>query len=88
MKYFNKRFTKRRFQKFCGWKHQIFFDQFSIYHQKAAAQRYSVTETLNSCPDEIAFRRGLIDADQLRRLAEPQFNSGYGAYLLKILDQK
>ncbi len=38
-----------------------------------------------ACIEEIAFRLGLIDAGQLRRLAEPLRKNGYGQYLLKIL---
>ncbi len=37
------------------------------------------------CPEEVAFRRGWITAEQLQRLAEPQQKSGYGAYLLQVL---
>lgn len=37
-----------------------------------------------SCPEEIAFRRGFIDADQLRVLAEPLKKTGYGQYLLNL----
>lgn len=37
-----------------------------------------------SCPEEIAFRRGFIDADQLRLLAEPLKKTGYGQYLLNL----
>ncbi|HAS1783295.1 TPA: glucose-1-phosphate thymidylyltransferase RfbA [Enterobacter cloacae] len=37
-----------------------------------------------SCPEEIAFRRGFIDADQLRMLAEPLKKTGYGQYLLNL----
>jgi glucose-1-phosphate thymidylyltransferase len=37
------------------------------------------------CPEEIAFASGFIDATQLRALAEPLGNSGYGAYLLDLL---
>jgi glucose-1-phosphate thymidylyltransferase len=37
------------------------------------------------CPEEIAFASGFIDAVQLRTLAEPLGNSGYGAYLLDLL---
>jgi glucose-1-phosphate thymidylyltransferase len=40
------------------------------------------------CPEEIAFASGLIDASQLRALAEPLGNSGYGAYLLDLLGQQ
>jgi glucose-1-phosphate thymidylyltransferase len=37
------------------------------------------------CIEEIAFREGFIDADQLGRLAEPLRKSGYGEYLLGLL---
>jgi len=36
--------------------------------------------------EEIAFRLGYIDVDQLRQLAEPLASSGYGAYLHQIAD--
>ncbi|MBC8113002.1 MAG: glucose-1-phosphate thymidylyltransferase RfbA [Candidatus Saccharimonas sp.] len=39
-----------------------------------------------ACPEEIAWRMGHITADQLRRLAEPLKNSGYGQYLLELID--
>ncbi|MDB3994076.1 glucose-1-phosphate thymidylyltransferase RfbA, partial [Gammaproteobacteria bacterium] len=38
------------------------------------------------CPEEIALREKLIDSDQLRILAEELKKSGYGQYLLDILD--
>lgn len=38
-------------------------------------------------PEEIAWRRGFIDEDGLRRRAETLMKSGYGAYLLSILEQ-
>lgn len=41
-----------------------------------------------SCPEEIAWRQGWIDADQLRRLAAPLAKSGYGQYLQRIVDEK
>jgi len=37
------------------------------------------------CIEEVAFREGLIDADQLRSLAGPMRSSGYGEYLLDVL---
>jgi len=40
-----------------------------------------------ACPEEIAFRRHLIDADQIRRLAEPLNKNAYGQYLLQLLDE-
>lgn len=41
-----------------------------------------------ACPEEIAYRSGYISAQQLRELAEPLKNNGYGKYLLQILDDK
>jgi glucose-1-phosphate thymidylyltransferase len=38
-----------------------------------------------ACPEEIAWRMGYIDGDQLAQLAAPLKNSGYGDYLLQIL---
>ncbi len=40
-----------------------------------------------SCIEEIAYRKGFIDAEQLRSLALPLANSGYGDYLLDILEE-
>lgn len=40
-----------------------------------------------SCPEEIAFNKGFIDAGQLRKLAEPFKKNGYGLYLLGLLNQ-
>jgi len=38
------------------------------------------------CPEEIAYRKGFITADQLRALAQPLLKSGYGEYLLRVLE--
>ncbi|PTT46142.1 glucose-1-phosphate thymidylyltransferase RfbA [Aeromonas sp. HMWF016] len=38
-----------------------------------------------ACLEEIAFRRGFIDADQLRALANQLATNGYGQYLLRLL---
>ncbi|MEJ2218804.1 MAG: glucose-1-phosphate thymidylyltransferase RfbA [Gemmatimonadota bacterium] len=38
-------------------------------------------------PEEIAFRMGWIDEGQLRVLAEPLRKSGYGEYLIQILER-
>jgi len=40
-----------------------------------------------ACPEEIAFLHGWIDAEQIRRLAEPLRKSGYGEYLLQLLSR-
>ncbi len=39
------------------------------------------------CPEELAWRRGFIDDAQLERLAAPLAKSGYGTYLLSLLDR-
>jgi glucose-1-phosphate thymidylyltransferase len=38
-----------------------------------------------ACVEEIAFRMGYIDADQLETLARPLLKNGYGQYLLDII---
>ncbi|MCQ0029468.1 glucose-1-phosphate thymidylyltransferase [Burkholderia glumae] len=38
-----------------------------------------------ACPEEIAYRRQWIDAEQLTRLAEPLAKNGYGRYLKNLL---
>ena len=38
------------------------------------------------CPEEVAWRRGWIEDKQLVRLAEPLEKSGYGKYLLELLE--
>ena len=38
------------------------------------------------CIEEIAWRRGFIDDAQLQELARPLQKSGYGDYLLALLD--
>jgi len=40
------------------------------------------------CPEEIAYRSGYITAEQLTDLAQPLLKSGYGAYLLRMLEEK
>ncbi|MFZ5506567.1 MAG: glucose-1-phosphate thymidylyltransferase RfbA, partial [Pseudomonadota bacterium] len=37
-----------------------------------------------SCPEEIAWRQGWIDSEQLKKIATPLAKSGYGQYLLRI----
>ena len=41
-----------------------------------------------SCPEEIAYRLGWIDAAQLERLAQPLAKNGYGQYLLRLLKER
>ena len=39
------------------------------------------------CPEEVAWRQGWINDGELERLAEPLFKSGYGSYLLQMLQE-
>ena len=39
-------------------------------------------------PEEIAYRLGWIDAEQLRALAAPMANNAYGRYLLGLIDRR
>jgi glucose-1-phosphate thymidylyltransferase len=40
-----------------------------------------------ACVEEVAYRMGYIDAEQVHRLAEPMQNNGYGQYLYQILKE-
>lgn len=41
-----------------------------------------------ACIEEVAYRMGFIDADQVRALAEPLSKNGYGEYLLEIVKER
>jgi glucose-1-phosphate thymidylyltransferase len=43
---------------------------------------------LVGCPEEIAYTKGFIDAQHLRRLAAQYGNSAYGRYLFLLLDER
>ena len=55
----------------------------------AAAHFIETVETRQALkiasPEEVAYRMGFIDADELERLAAPLKKSGYGEYLLRVL---
>ncbi len=40
-----------------------------------------------ACPEEIAWRAGYIDSEQLVRMAQPMKSNGYGQYLLNLLEE-
>ena len=39
------------------------------------------------CPEEVAWRQGWITGDELNQLAQPLKKSGYGSYLLNMLEE-
>ena len=39
-----------------------------------------------ACLEEIAYRKGWIEAEQLKGLAQPMIKNQYGQYLLKLLE--
>ena len=41
-----------------------------------------------ACPEEIAFRKGWVDAAQLEALAQPMLKNLYGQYLMSVLKEK
>ena len=41
-----------------------------------------------ACPEELAYRAGWIDRDQLLALAQPMLKSGYGSYLTQIANSQ
>jgi len=41
-----------------------------------------------ACPEEIAYRAGWIDAEQMETLAAPMLKNSYGQYLMQVLREK
>jgi glucose-1-phosphate thymidylyltransferase len=41
-----------------------------------------------ACPEEVAWRSGWIDPEQLAALAQPMLRNGYGQYLAKLIREK
>jgi glucose-1-phosphate thymidylyltransferase len=59
----------------------------SLHDASAFVQTMEARQGLKiAAPEEVAFRMGWIDEDDLRQLAEPLRKSGYGNYLLSLLE--
>jgi len=41
-----------------------------------------------ACPEEIAYRKGWVDAGQLEKLAQPMIKNLYGQYLMSLLKER
>ncbi len=58
----------------------------------SAAQFFHILEERQAlkigCPEEIAWRKNYINEQQLRALAEPLRKSGYGDYLLRLIERE
>ena len=39
-----------------------------------------------NCPEEVAFRNGWLSEEKLREIAQPLRKSGYGEYLIQLID--
>jgi glucose-1-phosphate thymidylyltransferase len=41
-----------------------------------------------NCPEEVAYRKGWISTEKLQEIAKPLRKSGYGEYLLKLINER
>ena len=41
-----------------------------------------------NCPEEVGFRNGWLSAEKLREISQPLLKSGYGEYLLRLIDER
>ena len=58
-----------------------------LFHATCFVQAVEARQGLKiACPEEVAFRMGLITTDQLRALADPLRKSGYGEYLRAVAE--
>jgi len=61
----------------------------SLMHAGAFVQAVEERQGIKiGCIEEVAYRKGFIDADQVRRLAQPLLKSGYGSYLLDVVAEQ
>jgi glucose-1-phosphate thymidylyltransferase len=63
--------------------HESFMDASSFIEALEKRQGLKV-----ACIEEVAYHMGYIDADQVRRLAEPFLKNNYGQYLIQIVDEE
>ena len=77
--------TVERFGRGFAWfdagTHEAMLDAANFVHTVERRQGLKV-----ACPEEIAYRGGFIDAEQVRRLAWPLRKGSYGQYLIQMLE--
>ena len=61
--------------------HQTLLDAANFIHVLEERQGLKI-----GCPEEMAWRMGWINRDTLNKLAHPQIKSGYGKYLLELVE--
>jgi glucose-1-phosphate thymidylyltransferase len=61
---------------------QSLMDAANFIHVIESRQGFKI-----GCPEEVAYREGYITPTQLEELARPLIKSGYGQYLMQILEQ-
>ncbi|PSO43395.1 glucose-1-phosphate thymidylyltransferase [Candidatus Saccharibacteria bacterium QS_5_54_17] len=62
---------------------QSLMDAANFIHVIESRQGFKI-----GCPEEVAYREGYITPAQLEELARPLIKSGYGQYLMQILEQE
>ncbi len=61
----------------------------SLYEATAYVKAVESRQAVKiACLEEIAWRKGWIDSDDLKRLAEPMRGSEYGQYMMRLANQK
>ena len=54
---------------------------FKVFRQKRQGLKIA-------CLEAIAFRKGWIDEERMRELAQPMLKNQYGQYLLQVIEEK
>ena len=61
----------------------------SLYEATAYVKAVESRQAVKiACLEEIAWRKGWINSDDLKRLAEPMRGSEYGQYMMRLANQK
>lgn len=72
----------------CGYVRLDTPNQENILQAARSIRHIGRRQRLIVCRKEIACRMGFVDADVLRKLADPMGDSAYGRYLLQVLEDR